>query len=39
MIPKSGHRFSDNTMRQAKRMIPKSGHRLSGKIMRQAKRA
>jgi hypothetical protein len=39
MIPKSGHRFSDEIMRQTKRMIPKSGHRFSDKIMRQDKRA
>jgi hypothetical protein len=38
MIPKRGYRFSDEIMRQPKRMIPKSGHRFSDKIMRQPKR-
>jgi len=37
MIPKSGHRFSDEIMRQAKSMIPKSAHRFSDEIMRRAK--
>ena len=32
MIPKSGNRFSDKIMRQAKRMIAKSGNRFSDKI-------
>jgi hypothetical protein len=35
MIPKSGHRFSDQIMRQEKHMIPKSGHRFSDQIVRQ----
>jgi hypothetical protein len=40
MIPKSGHRFSDQIMRKIKeRMIPKSGHRISDQIMRQIKKA
>jgi len=37
MIPKSGHRFSDQIMRNGAFMIPKSGHRLSGRIMRKTK--
>jgi hypothetical protein len=35
MIPKSGHRFSDEIMREDRSMIPKSGHRSLGKIMRK----
>jgi len=35
MIPKSGHRFSEQIMRQLKGMIPKSGHRFSEQIMRE----
>jgi hypothetical protein len=37
MIPKSGHRFSDQIMRKISGMIPKSGHRFSDQIMRKIK--
>jgi hypothetical protein len=39
MIPKSGHRFSDQIMRKTSSMIPKSGHRFSDQIMRNIKEA
>jgi hypothetical protein len=35
MIPKSGHRFSDQIMRRTEAVIPKSGHRFSDQIMRK----
>jgi hypothetical protein len=35
MIPKSGHRFSDQIMLKEKSMIPEGGDRFSGKIMRE----
>jgi len=35
MIPKSGHRFSDQIMRKQGSMIPKSGHRFSDQAMRK----
>jgi hypothetical protein len=38
MIPKSGNRFSDKIMLEAKSMIPKSGNRFSEKIMLNRKR-
>jgi len=38
MIPKSGHRLSDEIMRHGTRVIPKSGHRFSDEIMRHGKR-
>jgi len=38
MIPKSGHRFSDQIMIPIESiMIPKSGHRFSDQIMIQKK--
>jgi hypothetical protein len=37
MIPKSAKRFSDQTMRNMKRMIPKSVQRFSDQIMRKMK--
>jgi len=38
MIPKSGHRFSEEIMLQKQLdMIPKSGHRFSEEIMLQQK--
>jgi hypothetical protein len=38
MIPKSGYRFSDEIMRELKRMIPKSGYRFSEEMTRQLKK-
>jgi hypothetical protein len=35
VIPKSGHRFSDQIMRRIEAVIPKSGHRFSDQIMRK----
>jgi len=35
MIPKSGHRFSEQDHAEGNRMILKSGHRFSDKIMRK----
>jgi hypothetical protein len=35
MIPKSGHRFSDQIMRATSSMIPKSVVRFSDRIMRE----
>jgi hypothetical protein len=37
MIPKSGNRFSDKIMLEAKSMIPKSGNRFSVQIMLNVK--
>jgi hypothetical protein len=38
MVPKSGNRFSDKTMRERNiGMVPKSGNRFSDKIMREQK--
>jgi hypothetical protein len=37
MIPKSGHRFSEQIMLEQRGMIPKSGYRFSEQIMPQQK--
>jgi hypothetical protein len=38
MTPKSATRFSDQVMRQEKRMTPKSAGRFSDQVMRQKNR-
>jgi hypothetical protein len=37
-LAQSGHRFSEQIMRQRKRMVPKSVKQFSEQIMRQKKR-